>query len=174
MHQKRLHFVVEVNNWTVLNKKNLNFRSPRLVRESATNVGKIMALWMRSRPGRFSGRDTIHPFYVIIIVYVLIHRVSRSPVIVYSGIKTPLECMCDLNPTGLYIVDATVAEWYCGISFILDAVCGRIHPRAEEMIVDQSHLCLHHHLSNIRLLLQFLSERWGFWMHFLRLWKTRA
>lgn len=35
----------------------------------------------------------------------------------------------------------------------------RITPRAEEMIVDQSHLCLHHHLSNIRLVLQFLSER---------------
>lgn len=34
-----------------------------------------------------------------------------------------------------------------------------IAPPAEEMLLDQSHLCLHHHLSNTHPLLHFLFKR---------------
>lgn len=66
--------------------------------------------------------------------------------------------MCDLNPAGLFVVDASVGAMILRhLLYTRRLQC--IAPRAEEMLVDQSHLCLHHHLSNIRLLLQFLSER---------------
>lgn len=57
------------------------------MRESATNVWKMIALWMRSRPGHSTGRQTIQPSRAITVICLLILPISLLTFTFYSSVK---------------------------------------------------------------------------------------
>lgn len=61
---------------------------------------------------------------------------------------------CPIYVTWLHLmrIDTAALAFY-----LATAVPARIAPQGEEVLVDQSHLCLHRHLSNTSA--TFLSER---------------